>query len=42
MTKKYLNDPALFVHESLHEMNKHCVEANLDGQDVAKKYKAHL
>ena len=42
MTKEYLNDTAIFLHENTHEIDKHWVEANLDGSDITKKYQAHL
>ena len=38
VVKKYVNDAVLFVQENTHEVYKHCVQANLDGSSVAKKY----
>ena len=42
MTKEYLNDTVIFLHENTHEIDKHWVEANLDASDITKKYQAHL
>ena len=42
MVKEYLIDVVLIVHENTHEIDKHCVQANLDGKDVVMKYLEHL
>ena len=41
MASKCLIHAVLIVHENTHEIYKQRVQANLDGLDVAKKYKAH-
>ena len=42
MVKKCLNHVILIVYENTHETYKYCVQASLDGWDVAKKYQVHL
>ena len=40
--RKFLIHKVLFIHESTHEIYKHCIEANLHGKGVTKKYQVHL
>ena len=42
MAKEYLDDTVLFVHENTHEVDKHCLQANLNSQNIAVKYQAPL
>ena len=42
MAKEYLNVAVLPVRENTHEIDKHCVRANVNGSDVVMKYQAQL
>ena len=42
MVKKCLFYAILIVYENTHEIYKHCLQVDLDGWGVAKRYQVHL
>ena len=42
MVKECPNHAILIVYENTHEIYKHCLQVDLDGRGVAKRYQVHL